>query len=194
MVKYLVFCVFVTAGYLVFANFPVNHGPGVVAENGPEIKNLSWQSSFSYKDVEVTPVRTIDGEVRIIKRKRYFFDELAKYSPVDAVVGWDELSDEVNLKYVFYDLDNRKLDMQLTRPPIPISTIYQKSDLWHLIPANSSVDKILKTLRNGHVVKVKGLLVDIEVNNKVNYTTAKKITMSENTDGYFVWIEEIELI
>ncbi len=193
MVKYLVFCVFVAAGYIVYTNFPVNHGPGITAKNEPEIKRLTWQEPFSFKGATMIPQKTIEAEVRVIKRKRYFFDGFSRYSPVDAVVGWNQLSDERNLDYIFFTLDDRNHDVDLTRPPLEVSTIYQESDLWHFIPSSASVEEQLKQLRDGHIVKLKGLLVDIEHDAGFGYQTATEVSGRYNDSGFAIWVEEFHI-
>ena len=194
MVKYLVFCACVAAGYIVYTNFPVNHGPGVTAKEEPTIKRLTWQEPFSFKGATMIPKKIIEAEVRIIKRKRYFFDNFSRYSPVDAIVGWNRLSDERNLDYVFYTLDDRKFDLDLTRPPIDLYTIYHETDLWHLIPSTSDIDEDLKKLRDGHIIRVQGLLVDIEHDTGFNYETSTKISNEENPDGFALWVEELHIL
>lgn len=193
MVKYLVFCVFVAAGYIVYTNFPVDHGPGITAKNEPEIKRLTWQEPFSFKGANLVPKKIIEAEVRVIKRKRYFFDSFSRYSPVDAVVGWNQLSDERNLDYIFYTLDDRNYDVDLTRPPLELTTIYKESDLWHFIPSTASIEEQLKQLRDGHIIKLKGLLVNIEHDEGFNYQTSTEISERFNDDGFAVWVEEFHI-
>ncbi|MEQ8525439.1 hypothetical protein [Gracilimonas sp.] len=193
MVKYLVFCVFVAAGYIVYTNFPVNHGPGITANNEPEIKRLTWQEPFSFKGATLVPKKVIEAEVRVIKRKRYFFDSFSRYSPVDAVVGWNQLSDERNLDYIFFTLDDRNYDVDLTRPPLELSTIYRESDLWHYIPSTASIEEQLKQLRDGHIIKLKGLLVDIEHDEGFNYQTSTATSERYNDTGFAIWVEEFHI-
>ncbi|MEX0844572.1 MAG: hypothetical protein WD022_04795 [Balneolaceae bacterium] len=191
MVKYLIFCVFVAAGYIVYTTFPVNHGPGITAKEEPSIKRLTWQEPFSFKGATLTPKKLIEGEVRIIKRKRYFFDRFSKYSPVDAVVGWNQLSDQRNLDYIYFTLSNRGFELDLTRPPLELSTIYGESDFWHLIPSTSSIDEKLKMLRNGHIIKIEGILVDLKDDISFEYKTSTTMSKSENTNGFAIWVEEL---
>ena len=193
MVKYLVFCVFVAAGYIVYTNFPVNHGPGITAKEEPEIKRLTWQEPFSFKGATLTPKKIIEAEVRIIKRKRYFFDSFSRYSPVDAIVGWNKLSDERNLDYTFFTINNRDYDVDLTRPPLEVSTIYQESDFWHFIPSSAAIEDQLKRLRDGHIIKVKGLLVDIQHDEGFDFQTSTATSAMRNDDGFAIWVEEFHI-
>lgn len=193
MIKYLAFCILIAAGYMVYSNFPEKHGPGIVAKNKPKIENLTWQKPFTFKGATLTPVKLLDAEVRVIKREKYYFDELSKYSPIDAMIGWDEMSDEKNLEYTFFKLKNRSYSLEPTRPPLEISKIYAQSDLWHLIPSTSDVSEKLKRLRNGNVIRVKGMLVDISEASTFNFVTSKEISASSRKDSFTVWIEELHI-
>lgn len=193
MVKYLVFCVCVAAGYVVYSNFPVKHGPGITAKEEPKIQRLTWQEPFSFKGATLTPKKVIEAEVRIIKRKRYFFDSFSRYSPVDAIIGWNVLSDERNLDYIYYTLDDRKFDVDLTRPPVKLSTIYEESDLWHMIPSTAEIDENLKKLRDGHIIKITGLLVDLDHDTGFNFKTATKLSNDQIENGFVLWIEDLHI-
>lgn len=193
MVKYLVFCVFVAASYIVYSTFPVDRGPGVMVKNAPDIERLTWQEPFTFKGTTVTPKKVIEGEVLIIKRKRYFFDSITKYAPADAMVGWNQLSDERNLDYIFYSLKNRSFKLDLTRPPLPLNTIYAESDLWHLIPSTSDIGEKIKTLRDGHIMYVKGLIVDMETEDEMILRSETELTSTRNSDGMAIWIEELRI-
>ncbi|MEX0724300.1 MAG: hypothetical protein WD053_10500 [Gracilimonas sp.] len=193
MVKYLVFCVFVASGYIVYSNFPVNHGPGVTAKEEPKIERLTWQEPFTFKGATFTPKKVIKSEVRVIKRKRYFFDSFSKYSPVDAVVGWNELSDSRNLDYTFFTLGDRSFDLNLTRPPLPVPKIYGETDLWHLIPSTSEIENQIKSLRDGQIIKVEGLLVDISNEMDFNHITNTALSQSSKPKGFIIWVEEFHI-
>jgi hypothetical protein len=193
MVKYLVFCVCVAAGYVVYSNFPVKHGPGITAKEEPKIQWLSWQEPFSFKGATLSPKKVIEAEVRVIKRKRYFFDSFSRFSPVDAIVGWNVLSDERNLDYIYFTLGDREFELDLTRPPVELQTIYKESDIWHMIPSTAKIDEDLKKLRDGHIIKIKGLLVDINNDNGFNFKTSIQLSNDKNKTGYALWIEEFDI-
>jgi len=193
MVKYLVFCVFVAASYIVYSTFPVDRGPGIMVKNAPEIERLTWQEPFTHKGATVLPKKVIEGDVLIIKRKRYFFDILTKFSPTDAMVGWNQLSDERNLDYIFYSLKDRSFELDLTRPPLPLNTIYKESDLWHLIPSTADIDDKLKTLRDGHIISVKGLIVDVEHEGNMVLSSETILSSTKNSKGMAIWIEDLRI-
>lgn len=193
MVKYLIFCAFVAASYVVYSTFPVNHGPGIMADEKPTIERLTWEEPFTFKGATFTPQRKINGEVRVLKRKRYFFDTFSKYSPVDAMVGWNQLSDSRNLDYIYYNLGDRTYRLDLTRPPLPMNTIYEESDLWHFIPSSEEINQKLKALRDGEIVHVKGLLVDISNESDFTFKTNTELSTAKKKKGFIIWVEELKI-
>lgn len=193
MIKYLVFCVLVASGYLAYSNFPVNQGPGITAKEEPKIDRLTWQEPFTFKGATFTPKKIIDAEVRVVKRKRYFFDSFSKYAPVDAIVGWNELSDSRNLDYIYFQLGERSFDLDLTRPPLSVPKIYGESDLWHLIPSSAEIDKQIKSLREGQIIRIGGLLVDISSELDYSLNTNTEISESSKPNGFIIWIEDFQI-
>jgi hypothetical protein len=193
MVKYLIFCVFIAVGYIVYTTFPVEHGPGITAKEPPKIERLRWQKPFTYKGATLTPKKVLHAEVRIIKRKRYFFDSFSKYSPIDALVGWNAMSDERNLNFIFYTLDDRKYELDLTRPPLKLPKIYAQTALWHLVPSTETLDNKLKSLRDGHIIQLSGLLVDIKNDESFNYTTGIKQSEGKNQRDFAIWVEDLNI-
>lgn len=191
MVKYIVLCFIVIAGYVFYSSLPVYQGPGITAEEQPELSRLSWQQPVNFRSATLVPKKVIEGEVRIVKKKRYFFDSMSKYAPVDAVVGWNELSDERNLDFIHFSLGDRLYDVEVARPPVPLEQIYEQTDLWHLVPSNSSIDEKVKGLRDGHIIRIKGLLVDIQLESDYGFNTKASESKSNHNDGFIIWIEEL---
>lgn len=199
MVKYLAILTIAAASYLAYFNYPESHGPGVVAKKSPKITRLTWHKPFEFKGAKITPVKRIQGEIRVIKRKRYFFDKYEKYAPVDALVSWGKMSDERNLEFIHADLSGRGYDFELSRPPLDQEQIIYQSDLWHLIPSTRRMDEEIKKLRNGNIIRVKGLLVDVTFENDFTWKTAKEIKKKEITryfkeKGYIIWVEEFSVL
>lgn len=193
MVRYLVFCAFIAAGYIVYSTFPVKHGPGIMAKEEPKISSLTWQEPFTFKGATLTPRKLISGEVRVIKRKRYYFDSMSKYSPLDAVVGWNKLSDQRNLDFIYFNISERNFDIELSRPPLELSIIYGETAFWHFIPSTSEIDEKLKQLRNGHIIKIDGILVDLSNDTSFNFKTNTSNSKTKKKDGFTIWVEGLQV-
>jgi hypothetical protein len=118
---------------------------------------------------------------------------MSKYAPVDVLAGWNQLSDQRNLDYIFFDLDDRSYDIELSRPPLDINVIYGETSLWHLIPSTSEIDDKLKKLRNGHIIKIDGLLVDLSDDTSFKYKTSTSFSSTHNTQGFVIWVEGLQV-
>ncbi|MEX0720883.1 MAG: hypothetical protein WD059_09460 [Balneolaceae bacterium] len=193
MIKYLAVFILLASGYLIYTNFPESHGPGITAKEQPKLNRLTWQKPFTFKGATLTPTKLINAEVRIIKRKRYYFDDFSKYSPVDALIGWNELSDERNLDHIYFSLGNRKFELDLTRPPLEVPKIYAESDLWHLIPSTSDIDEKVKTLRNGNIIHLKGMIVNLSNETNFDFISASEINQKNRNASFSVWIEDFQI-
>lgn len=193
MFKYILTIALGALVYFTYTNLPVTHGPGVLADNKPTIKLLRWQKPFSVKEAKATPKKEIEGEVRILRKKTYYFDDKKEYSPVDLLVGWKDLSDETVLDKFHTDITDRKYEFDIAVPPMPVSDMHRMTDLWHLVPANDAVDKQISDLREGHVIKIKGLLIDLSKDGKKLFTSPSSLELNEKYNSYTIWVEELQI-
>lgn len=193
MVKYIALFVMLAAGYILYYNYPQSHGPGITARDEPKIERVAWKEPISFKGANLVPVKRITGEVRVIKKKHYYFDELAKYSPLDALVGWKDMSDERNLDYLYYSLHNRNYKLDYTKPPVDLQIINAQTDLWHLIPSSSKIEEIVDKLRNGNIIYIEGLLVNISNDTNYEFVSATEIDPKNKQNNFNIWVQEIHI-
>jgi hypothetical protein len=142
---------------------PVSHDPGEIAAADPEQVQLDSPRIFEHEDFRLTAQARFSAEVRVLSRSRHRLGALADVSPLDIAVGWGPMSDTAVLKdldihqsgrFYFWRYDDE--------PPIPRESIEGHSANWHLVPAQSSVWRTLRGLRVGDVVRLEGMLVDLE--------------------------------
>lgn len=193
MVRYLALIIMSAAGYYLYSNYPVSHGPGIVAKQAPKIERLRWSEPISYKGASIHPINTISAEVRIIKKRKYYFGDMARYSQVDVLVGWKELSDERNLEYLHFKLANRTYELNYTKPPVPLTLVAEQTDIWHLIPSDSNIEEQINKLRNGHVIYIKGLLIHIENSSHYEFTSATELGRHRPVKGFNIWVQELHI-
>lgn len=193
MFKYILTIALGALVYFTYTNLPVKHGPGVLADSKPSIKLLRWQKPFSVKNAKAHPKKEIEGEVRILRKKTYYFDDLKEYAPIDILVGWKELSDETILNEFHTEITNREYEFDITVPPMPVTDLHKMTDLWHLVPSSEAVAKQMSDLREGHVIKLKGLLIDLTKDDKKILTSPADIESVQRYNSYTIWVEEIAI-
>ncbi len=142
---------------------PIHRDPGEIAAADPLQSPLEAPQILTRGDFQVIPQAQFSAEVRVLGRERYRLGALAAASPLDLAVGWGPMSDSAVLadldiwqsgRFYFWHYDDE--------PPIPTPVIESHSANWHLVPANDVVWRKLRGLRVGDVVKLDGMLVNLE--------------------------------
>jgi hypothetical protein len=142
---------------------PIQREPGEIAAADPRQSDLEAPQAITRGDFQVVPQARFSAEVRVLARERYRLGALADVAPLDIAVGWGPMSDSKVLadiditqsgRFYFWHYDDE--------PPIPREDIEQHSANWHLVPANSGIWNKLSGLRVGDVVKLDGMLVNLE--------------------------------
>jgi hypothetical protein len=142
---------------------PIHRPPGEIAAADPLQSVLEEPQTISKGEFQVVGQARFSAEVRVLARERYRLGALADVAPLDIAVGWGPMSDSAVLanidisqsgRFYFWHYDNE--------PPIPRSAIESHSANWHLVPANSGIWRKLSGLRVGDVVKLDGMLVNLQ--------------------------------
>ena len=142
---------------------PIERAPGEIAADDPLQSELESPQTVTLSDFEVIGQAQFSAEVRVLGRERYRLGDLADVSPLDIAVGWGPMSDSAVLadidiwqsgRFYFWHYDDE--------PPISTYEIERHSANWHLVPANDAVWRKLNRLRVGDVVKLDGMLVNLE--------------------------------
>jgi hypothetical protein len=151
------------AAWQIVSSRPIHRDPGEVAAEDPLQSDLEEPWTLSRDDFQVVGQARFSAEVRVLARERYRLGALADVSPLDVAVGWGPMSDSAVLadldvwqsgRFYFWQYDDE--------PPIPRRDIETHSANWHLVPADSDVWRKLRRLRVGDVVKLDGMLVNLE--------------------------------
>jgi hypothetical protein len=145
--------------YQHFSNRPVTRGDGVVAGQQPT-QTSSNQQGFTYNGYTITPLESFTIEARVLAAKDYTFGREADLSPVDLALGWGAMSDEAILSKINISQSNRFYYWQVDAFPIPRQEIETQSANMHMIPADAQIEKTLKSIRPGQVVKLSGYLIE----------------------------------
>ncbi|MEQ9310572.1 MAG: hypothetical protein RLN90_14040 [Balneolaceae bacterium] len=193
MLRFILLGIVAFSGFYIWTVFPINHGPGEITPDKPKVERLSWEKPFIFKGATIVPHRKISGEVRVLEKKRYFFDNKRMFSPVDVLIGWKALSDERNLDHIRFSLNDRFFDYEFTRPPLPVNEILSQIDLWHLVPSNEQIDYDIKKLRKGNILIIEGYVIDVEPVS--TYAWRSELVNIKNHDfkNTIIWITKLSV-
>jgi len=140
----------------------VRHGPGPVAPARPGQERID-APAFEHQGARIFPRARFQAEARVLSTERYWLDPVADLAPVDVALGWGPMSDEVVLDQLDISQGERFV-YAIPSGPLPIShTLFQLTfSNFHVIPATAQIERALKSLRRGEIVRLDGLLVDVE--------------------------------
>lgn len=144
-------------------NRPVSTGPGVVAAAEPRQGDTS-SDVFTFKGYTLQPLQDFTIEARVLASETYRSDREAELSPVDLALGWGPMSDSAVLDKVKISQTGRFYYWRVDEFPIPRQEIEQSSANMHMIPADDTIERRLKDVRPGQVVRIDGWLVEARGN------------------------------
>ena len=159
--KLFIFLALISYGaYQHFSSQPVLHGNGIIASQQPT--QISTNSSeINLNGYKITPLESFEIEARVLAAEHYSLGREADLSPVDLALGWGAMSDEAILKDIKISQSNRFYYWRVDEFPIPRREIETQSANMHMIPADDRIEKILKSIRPGQIVKLSGDLVQV---------------------------------
>ena len=153
----VVLCCVGVAGLL--SGRSIDRAPGVLAPYDPT-QSPTRAAPFRHGDYEVTPRAAYDIEARVLSVEPYSMDAGAGLAPLDFAVGWGPLSDSAVLEHFRVSQGARFFTIYPDEQAIDINTALRFGANMHLIPATSTVEEQLEDVRAGHIVRLRGLLVN----------------------------------
>ena len=139
-------------------------GVGITAGQQPSQNTIQQQPSnqngFTHHGYYITPLQEFAVEARVLATKGYMFGRESDLSPIDLALGWGKMSDEAVLKTIKISQANRFYSWRVDQFPIPRKEIETQSANMHMIPATPQIEKSLKSVRPGQVVKLTGYLIE----------------------------------
>ena len=167
-------------GYQQFSKRAVSYGPGVVAALAPE-QQKSNQKPFTHNGFSITPLESFEIEARVLSREDYSTGREADLAQTDLALGWGKMSDESILKDIKITQSGRFYFWHVDEFKIPREEIETHSANMHMIPADTHIEKILKTIRKGHIVKISGDLIEAKASDGWHWKSS--LTRTDTGNG-----------
>lgn len=157
--------------------------PGVLVDSEPVQTNLTAQHVIELKGHTIVKKAEFGGLARVLSTERYFFDDSAELVPVDLALGWKKMSDQsvidqlkISQSRRFYYWKTRGNDY-----PAPREDIEQSSANMHMIPSTDEIERTLKVIEKGDIIKFQGYLVDIS--RKDGFSRFSSVTRNDTGPG-----------
>ena len=163
---------------------------GPVAE--APVQESTSEKAFEAAGFRIQPVASYDIRAKVLSIERYRMGRDAALSPVDFALGWGPMSDQTVLGQLQISQGGRWYQYHWeSQPPIEPGMIARHSANTHLIPADSSVKKDLLNIERGQVVRLKGMLVNVEHADGWKWRSS---TRRDDTGGgscELMWVTEV---
>ncbi|MFN9738103.1 MAG: hypothetical protein ACK59R_06060, partial [Pseudomonadota bacterium] len=182
-------------GYLHWqAQRPVDPGPGAVAPRPPLQRALADARPLSRDGFTLRPLAHFEAEARVLGRQDYGFDTESALSPTDLALGWGRMSDANVLAGLEIRQGGRwyHYSWRSAEPPIPLPEIIRSSANMHFIPASDEAADALAAVREGQVVRFRGLLVEASRADGWHWRSSLSRDDSGGGACELVWLERIE--
>lgn len=172
----------------------IQYAPGVLVAEVPKQENVRGLSLLAIDGYELTPRAEFEIRARVLSRENYSWGSEADLSPLDLALGWGVMSDQAVLDRIEISQGSRWYYTRYDLPaPVSDTAIIQNSGNMHMIPAQNRISKKLKGVRVGDIVRLKGMLVDVDHPSGWRWRTSLS---REDTGGgscEIVYLEEIEI-
>lgn len=147
-----------------------------------------------YKGFELVPKAKIKLQARVLSIKNYYFDKYSDLVPTDIVFGWGPMSDERNLSSVMVHQSDRSFYWDMIEPPLETNKMWNHAANMHLIGATQEIRDKINSLRQGHIVKIEGQLVN--AHSPQGWTMKTSLSRKDLGDNSseLVWINSLTIL
>lgn len=177
-----------------WASRSVSYGPGVVAPQEPIQRETGDARTFDFKGYRITPLAEFSIEARVLSREDYRIGREADTSPTDLVFGWGRMSDEAVLQKIDVSQSNRFYYWSTGDFPIPQREIETHSANMHIIPADGAIERELKNVRKGQVVRVSGYLVRVDFRDDWHWVSSLSRQDTGGGACELIWAESLAVV
>lgn len=169
--------------------------PGVIAPDVPMQHALEPAPTFVANEHTLTARARYEITARVLRKEIYRVDGGANLAPVDLGVGWGPMSDTAVLEQIAFSQMGRFLywaPKDRRTFPLDMARMIAHAAQIHAIPADDAVERQLRRLRPGQLVRLSGYLVDARGPRGFLWNTS--LRRDDTGDGAceLMWVERVE--
>jgi hypothetical protein len=171
------------------SNRSIARAHGVLAKEAPTQRPADGSAIFDKNGYALQPLARYEITARVLSKESYRWDRGADIAPIDLAVGWGPMSDSAVLEKLRITQDNRWYQWRADAYPIPLDEIARSSSNMHLIAADKQVERDMRRVRPGAVVRMRGYLV--EARGKDGFIWRSSLSRDDTGNGAceLMWVE-----
>ena len=194
LLRWFVILLIVFFGYRQYKERPLQPPTGVIAANDPVQNEVSNGARFSKNNYQLQTLAEFEIEARVLAKESYSTGRESDLSPLDLALGWGSMSDSAVLKQLSISQGNRFYFYQWENtPPRPPEEIAEHSANMHLIPSSAEIEKQMKAVRVGQVVKIIGKLVEVQASDGWRWRSSLTRKDTGNGACELIYVEGIRI-
>lgn len=147
------------------AEVPCPLPPGYVDAAQPMQSPVpSGLAPFGFDGARVSPLAGFSLQARVLSREDYSLGPESRFSPTDLALGWGPMAEPGMAERLQVSQGGRwyRYRWGAGGPPLPPQVIALNSANMHMVPADTSVAKRLKSVRAGDLLTLRGWLIRID--------------------------------
>ncbi len=172
---------------------PIARAPGVLAGDEPQQEAPADDQPWEYEGYQVRPRADYSLKARVLSATRYRWDRGSRLAPVDLAVGWGAMSDSATLDRFEVEQGSRYFTLYPHGDGVDLADALLHAANMHVIPANDDVRRTLVRAKPGHVVTMRGRLVDIRGADGFTWNTSLRRNDTGAGACELFWADEIAL-
>jgi hypothetical protein len=194
LLRWFVIFLIVFFGYRQYKERPLQPPTGVIAANDPVQNEVRNGTRFSKNNYQLQTLAEFEIEARVLAKESYSTGRESDLSPLDLALGWGSMSDSAVLKQLSISQGNRFYFYQWENtPPRPPEEIAEHSANMHLIPSSAEIEKQMKAVRVGQVVKIIGKLVEVQASDGWRWRSSLTRKDTGNGACELIYVEGIRI-
>lgn len=154
------------------APYGVEYATGRVITVAP-VQVVTEAKPFRLKNYTLIPVSDFTVSARLLSKSTYHFDRESDLAPVDYALGWQSMAQPKILEDIDISQGGRFYHWSASDLPLAREDIETQSANMHLIPSTPEIEKQLKGLREGSLVRLHGYLVNIVADDGWTWNTSQ---------------------
>jgi len=168
--------------------------PGVTVAELPVQVATAGGRTFTRNGYQLTALASFEISARVLGAEHYRADREAQIAPVDLALGWGRMSDTEVLSRIRISQSGRFYFWNTDDFPIPRREIEMYSANMHMIPADDRIEAVLKSVRKGQLVTVRGYLVEARATD--GWSWRSSLTRTDTGAGAceLIWVESMKIL
>ena len=175
----------------------IAHAPGALAPEEPAQSELVGDDANvrMHEGFRIVPQARFELRARVLARKDYQVGTESEISPTDLALGWGLMSDSATLSRIEITQADRWYRWYSQDPTLPLGDVESHSANMHMVPADAQVAQALASVREGALLRISGLLVNVEqVDTGWHWQTSLSRTDTGAGACELVWVRELQLL